>query len=123
MKVVYVAGPYRSKKGINGIRDNINHAMDVARILWKEGYAVICPHGNTAFMDGKDIKAKVFLDGDLELLKRCDAMVLVGDWKNSKGTVGEVTYAKEYLDIPIFEWSELTKTALHNHSDKFLILE
>ena len=51
MLVAYVAGPYRSET-IYGIEQNIQRAKRLAAELWKRGYAVICPHANSAFMDG-----------------------------------------------------------------------
>jgi hypothetical protein len=51
LKIAYVAGPYRAKTKI-GIILNILRARKVAKELWKMGYAVICPHSNSALMDG-----------------------------------------------------------------------
>ncbi len=104
MKVVYVAGPYRSPGGPWGVRENIDYATRVARELWLLGLAVICPHANTAWMDGPQLAVnehgavcgsgdEVFLRGDLELLSRCDAIVLVGKWRESSGAKTEYLQA------------------------------
>ena len=50
--VAYISGPYRSTEGINGIQENITRARNVATKYWRKGYAVICPHMNSAMMDG-----------------------------------------------------------------------
>jgi len=116
--VLYLAGPYRSKDGIWGVRQNIARATEVARELWLMGYAVICPHSNTAFMDGGDAwsggdTAHVFLEGDLELVRRSDLMVLLPGWETSRGVAGEKALAEE-LDLPVFVWPR-DRALLENH--------
>ncbi|HQE20292.1 MAG TPA: hypothetical protein PK607_17460, partial [Aggregatilineales bacterium] len=69
--LVYVAGPYRAAT-VDGIRENIEAARRVARRLWQAGYPTICPHMNTAFMDGA-APDEVWLQGGLVILERCDA--------------------------------------------------
>ena len=107
MKVAYVAGPYRAKT-INGIWCNIERAKLLAADLWKMGYAVICPHANTAFMDGATTSnqaddSHVWLKGDLEILKRCDCIVMIPGWEQSEGATAEMQYACAH-DIPVFIW-------------------
>ena len=102
MKVIYVAGAYRSSLGMWGVRENIHAAMRVARSIWEMGHAAICPHGNTAYMDGGDIPAQMFLDGDLEIVRRCDAVFMLEGWRESQGAVGEYRFALEH-EIPTFE--------------------
>jgi hypothetical protein len=95
LKVIYVAGAYRSKS-INRIWENINHAMVEARKLWLNGWAVICPHANTAFMDEMPQTDEMFLQGDLEILKRCDAIYMLQGWEKSVGAAGEYELAKKF---------------------------
>ncbi len=103
MKLAYVAGPYRSPTEY-GIRQNIRRASDVALELWRAGYAVICPHANTAGWGGAHgLDDQVWLDGDLEILKRCDLVVVLLGWQNSKGTVVEVKVANTE-GIPVYFW-------------------
>lgn len=93
MEVVYVAGPYRSKDGMYGVKKNIDAAIDVARTLWVMGYVPICPHANSYMMDGADVDPEVFLDGDLELVRRSDSVCLLPGWEKSDGARGEVFLA------------------------------
>jgi len=107
MKIAYVAGPYRGKSKIKLINQlqvmrNIIAARKVAKELWKLGYAVICPHSNTALFDGI-VHDQTFLDGDIEILKRCDIIVLIGGWTNSRGTIGEYCVARD-AGIQAYEW-------------------
>lgn len=83
MKVIYLAGPY-SGYSINDVHDHIEEARRVSRKLWMAGYAVVCPHMNTAYMDGEDTWG-VFLEGDLEIMARCDIVVMLPGWRGSKG--------------------------------------
>lgn len=103
MKLAYVAGPYRSEYGPNGIYENIHKARSVAVHLWHMGFAVICPHTNTAFMDGDmaHSDAAKWLEGDLEILRRCDLVVAMPLWVTSHGAVGEVEEARR-LGIPVY---------------------
>ena len=102
MKILYVAGKYRSSEGMRGVWENIEIAGSVAVQLWRMGFAVICPHKNTAFFDGVD-DAKMFITGDLEMIKRCDGVVTCPNWKNSEGAREEVHFSKSRA-IPVYAW-------------------
>ena len=105
MKVVYIAGPYRSKT-ISGVVQNIRNAEKIALKYWKLGYAVICPHKNTSLLDGY-CDDKIWLEGDLEILKRCDIIVMMSNYIKSSGSASELNFAKENnIDI-IFDDEEL----------------
>jgi len=68
MKVLYICGPYRGRRLVNIVR-----ARSAALFVWRCGGVALCPHLNTAFFDGK-MPDQVWLDGDLELLSRSDAI-------------------------------------------------
>lgn len=89
MIVVYIAGPYRSGT-VNGIYENIQKARAAAVEYWRANYVVICPHLNSAFMDGAIFSGacddSIWLNGGLELLKRSDIIVMLPGWKNSEGS-------------------------------------
>jgi nucleoside 2-deoxyribosyltransferase len=100
MKVVYVAGPYRGRSAWE-IEQNIRKAEELALEVWRSGAAAICPHANTRYFQGAAPDA-VWLDGDLEILARCDAVILVDGWGMSEGTTAEIRFAKE-TGIPVFK--------------------
>jgi hypothetical protein len=100
MKLAYVAGPYRAASE-SGVVSNIRAAEAVAIELWKAGYAVICPHKNTALFGGL-MPDDTWLQGDLVMLKRCDLVVLVPGWYKSEGTRQEVLTARD-TNIPVYE--------------------
>lgn len=116
MKVAYVAGPYRAKT-IYGITQNIEKAKKLAVKLWKKGYAVICPHANSALMDGA-CDDSAFLDGGLELVRRSDFIVLVDGWKDSTGTLKEIELANE-LGIPVYHEEDIVAINLSQLKLKF----
>lgn len=101
MKVAYIAGPYRSNT-VHGIVENIRKAEAVAIKYWQLGYAVICPHKNTALFDGL-ASDHVWLEGDIEILKRCDAIVMMQGWEKSSGASKEKLIATEYGIEVIYE--------------------
>ncbi|MEW6047307.1 MAG: DUF1937 family protein [Bacillota bacterium] len=100
-EVAYVSGPYRAATP-PGIWANIMRARDVAMDLWRMGYIAICPHLNTMLFDGIREDAD-WLAGDLEILRRCDLVVLVPGWRESAGARAEVEEARR-RGIPVYEW-------------------
>jgi hypothetical protein len=96
MKIVFISGPYRGD-----VNANIEHAKQAAIRLWQVGYAVICPHLNTAHFDGLCDDA-VWLVGDLEILSRCDIIYMLRGWENSSGARDEFQKAI-LLNIPILQ--------------------
>lgn len=103
--LAYIAGPYRDPRGAHWIGENIHRARRVAADMWARGYAVICPHLNTSLMDGL-CDDSAFLDGTLEMLRRCDLVVLTYDWHHSAGAIREVNEAM-MLRIPVYQWPRL----------------
>ena len=99
LTVVYIAGPYRADT-INATLTNIARARESALSVWRAGYVALCPHLNSALMDGA-VPDQTFLDGDLELLARCDAMLCLTGAEKSEGTTHETQRARE-LQIPIY---------------------
>jgi hypothetical protein len=84
---VYISGPYRAKT-VYGVQQNIEAAREYALKYWKQGHAVICPHANTALMDG-ELPDASWLAGDIEMLKRCDCIVMMPTWSASEGASKE----------------------------------
>lgn len=100
MKVIYVAGPFRGPSAW-AIEQNIRRAEELALEVWRAGYACICPHTNTRFFQGA-APDHVWLEGDLELVCRCDALLLTEDYARSSGARAEREYAVA-RGIPVFE--------------------
>lgn len=106
--LVYVAGPYtavESGEELLTVDYNIEAARKVAAALWDDGHFVICPHANTAHFE--DIATKTsyddFLEGCYRMIRKCDAVVLLPNWKLSGGARKEMNLAR-HLGLPIYVW-------------------
>lgn len=99
MKVVYIAGPFRGKSHWE-IAENIRNAERLALEVWRMGAVAICPHANTAHFQNA-APDEVWLNGDLELLARCDAVLMTPDWMRSRGANEEHDFALA-RKIPVF---------------------
>ncbi len=100
IKLVYIAGPYTGKTPWE-IECNIHRARVVGAKVAALGALPVIPHANTAHFDNIQ-PASFFIEGTLELLRRCDAVVVLENSQASKGTQGEIAEAKR-LGMPLFE--------------------
>jgi len=98
MRVVYLAGPFRGKDHWE-IAENIRNAERLALEVWKMGAACLCPHANTAHFQNA-APDEVWLNGDLEMVLRCDAMLMTPDWQRSSGATTERSLAMQHR-IPV----------------------
>ena len=105
MKLVYIAGPYRSQT-IWGVEQNVQAAQHAgAQVMRVPGLYPVIPHMNTRHMEGIVDDSHV-LAGTLEMLRRCDAVLVIEGWKNSEGARGEVDEAVR-LGLPVlYEWGD-----------------
>ncbi len=102
MKLIYIAGPYRSTTEWQRVQ-NIRDAEAAALSVWRAGGAALCPHKNTAMFGGAyGLEDKVWLEGDIEMLGRCDGVLLCANWQLSDGTTSERLAAVDRA-IPIAE--------------------
>lgn len=108
-----VDGPPREQDGVDvgpgdeAVIENIRHAERIAIACARARVYYHCPHLNTAHMSGDDIPNErshggilpggededFFLAMDLNTLRRCDAILMIGDWRNSGGALGELEQA------------------------------
>lgn len=89
-KIVYIAGAYSGN-----VEDNILTAREAAIKVWELGFTVICPHLNTAHFD-KDCKCRYedYIEGDLQILERCDILLMLPNWHKSKGATEELRFVE-----------------------------
>ena len=123
MKIAYIAGPYRAPT-VYETTQNIQRAREVAAEFWKMGYAVICPHLNSALMDGI-VPDGIFLAGDREFIRRMrpgDLFVLLPGWRESAGTMAELDLAVS-LGLIVVEWSAVEQKARKLAQAGVLIME
>jgi len=101
MPAVYIAGPYRSHTKA-GIDANITVAKKVGALASLKGWSAVIPHANTAHLDEvAQLPDEFWLAATMELLRRCDAIVLCPGWQRSSGTLAEVAEA-ERRGMPIY---------------------
>ena len=106
--IIYLATPIRPKNG-KTVEENVQNAKRLALELWVRGYTVICPAANSDLpisLAEKELEADRWLNGDMEILARCDAMVVSPGWESSDGVRGELVCARIY-DIPVYFYPNL----------------
>lgn len=106
--LIYVAGPFRGATPLD-VRRNVEAARDLGlRVAQCGGYPMI-PHTMTAEFD-KQLTDQFWLDGTMEMLRRCDAIILLPTWKQSTGAKAEAEEARTRM--PTFHtdfdgWSDV----------------
>lgn len=102
-KLVYIAGPI-SAPTESGVQANIDRGRDAGLKVWKLGAVAIVPHLNTpgSYLNAGGISVEEIYLGDLVILERCDAMLRLPGWENSRGVGYETAWA-QYHQIPIFD--------------------
>lgn len=99
MKLVYIAGPYTADNDILTLR-NIHAAEEHGKQVALRGFVPLIPHKNTALWDFD----KRFAHWDhttwieqicFPLLRCCNAVLVTGDFANSKGTMMEIQHAAQ----------------------------
>ena len=103
IRLIYVAGRYRAPT-FEGIAQNISAAREVGVSMARLGWYPVIPHCNTAHMElnTPEHGDEFWLAGTLELMTRCDAVVLIPGWGSSEGTKGEIAKA-EALGLPVYK--------------------
>ena len=101
MKVIYVAGKYRDTRGEWYVMQNIRSAERIALQIWKLGGVALCPHMNTRLFGGT-LPDDIWLRGDKELIKRCDALFQMRNALDSEGAKAEINLAKT-LGMPVLK--------------------
>ena len=99
--LIYVAGPYRAPTTW-GINCNIHKARLWGAELAKLGVYPVIPHSNTSHFDGI-AEDKLWLDGTMQLLHRCDAAIFIEGWKDSSGARAEMERALSIQMMPVFD--------------------
>jgi hypothetical protein len=99
MRVVYIAGKFRGPHAW-AIECNIRAAENTGMMVAELGAMPLIPHANTRFFHGA-LPDAFWLEGTLELLRRCDAVFTVSNWAGSKGARAEVDEAAR-LGLPVF---------------------
>ena len=110
--VVYLSGKLSDPNPKLQAR-NISCARVMSAILWNLGFTVICPHTNAPqAIVGCKCSYDDYLEGDIQLMLRCDCVFMMSGWMSSKGSVIEHQAAADKR-LPIFYDTK----ALLKHAD------
>jgi hypothetical protein len=105
--LVYIAGPYRGD-----VKNNVEAAENCAAMVAVLGIGFVCPHSNGRPHDWLELPDEYWLSMTMEIMRRCDAVLLVEGWEKSHGVIAEKKEA-ERLGIPvILDVDELEKFIL-----------
>jgi nucleoside 2-deoxyribosyltransferase len=110
--LVYVAGPYRGD-----VKRNVALAETNAARLTLNSIGFICPHSNGNPHDHLDLPDQYWIESTLEIMRRCDALLVVGDWAKSEGTIGEIGEARKLGKPIFFHWLDVVQWAGECKSD------
>jgi len=90
-KSVFICAPYAGNN--YEVRQNIDRAKQIARMLWDAGYLPICPHTSASFFSELTEREQA-LDYCLNLLDGCDYIYIDLENGITAGMTGEIAYAK-----------------------------
>ena len=96
MKRIYVAGPY-SAGNVMDVLHNIRKGIRMSYIIFAEGYAPFSPwlDFHYVLMDNPErLTIKDFYEYSLAWLEVSDAVFVLPDFENSKGTLAEIERAR-----------------------------
>lgn len=85
--VLYIAGPFRAANAWL-VEQNVRRAEEAALRAAELGWVPLCPHSMTRFFDGT-LTDEYWLAATLELLRRCDAILMLPGWQGSAGARAE----------------------------------
>lgn len=91
MMLIYIAGPYRAADAWR-IAENVHRAETVATMVWEAGHYALCPHANARHASAH-VTDTQYLAGTMEMMCRCDAVIVLPGYEGSAGTVGEIVEA------------------------------
>jgi hypothetical protein len=98
---VYVAGPYSADNVMSVLR-NMGRGIRETERLFAAGHDPFCPWVDYHYEFVGDHDKRRYYEYSLAWLEVSEAVVLVGDWRTSAGTLKEIARAVE-LGIPVFE--------------------
>ena len=105
MAAVYIAGPFRGANAWE-IEQNVHRAETIAAKVCHLGALAVCPH--TMFRNFQGLLPdELFLDATLELMRRCDAVLMTDDWRKSVGARAEEADALDCCKRVFYDFGDL----------------
>lgn len=115
-KIFYLAGPMSGKEGYNS-----EAFIEAANELRQRNYQIVSPWEIAQTLPGTpgDLPYETYVKADIIAMLRCDAVVTLRDWQESRGARMEVALA-DWLGMHVFhlnsEW-ELTLSRKYGNQD------
>lgn len=100
MKYIYIAGPYTGKTHDHlsyfEIDRNIQQAVEAAAQLALHGIPFFCPHQHSAHFEVivPSVQPDFWYNLDVHFLEKCDAILLLPRWQESRGAQAEKLLAE-----------------------------
>ena len=102
MKLVYIAGPFTAPNAW-AIEQNVRKAEEAGLWVAEHGAMPIISHANTRFFTGL-CTPEFWYAGTMELLRRCDGIMLLPNWELSHGAFREAGEA-ERLRLKVWDYA------------------
>jgi hypothetical protein len=98
MSIIYISGPY----SVGDRLENVSKAIDIAEQISAAGHTCFIPHLNHFWNERHEHDYNFWMDQDLDMLSRCDALVrMPGDSPGADEEWGKAIA----LGIPVFFWT------------------
>lgn len=107
LATVYISGPF-SAPTIQGQVWNQREASAYATRLLEMGFAPLCPHTNV--LEIGRLTYEEIMAVDFALLRQCDAIFLMPNWRESPGAVREEAHAQAHGVLVFEDLDELART-------------
>lgn len=97
--LVYLSGPI-TPWGDQTVEMNVAVAVDYFCELIRYGIPAIAPQLGAAFPSCHEIDYRIWMEYDFAVIDKCTHMLMLPNWKESKGATEELGYAVAH-NIPI----------------------
>lgn len=99
LPMAYLSAPMSAPAAIDRMHHYLN-ARRASHELWEAEVLHYCPHTNSPSIGSSDVGYESWMAMDLEVLRRCDFIVMAGNWNESPGCRRELAMAM-HLGLPI----------------------
>ena len=97
--LVYISGPISPSNGLI-VERNVVNALEVFFDLSRRRIPAFCPHIQAIYPSAHQIDYRLWMDYDLAVIDRCTHMLMLENFRESKGALEEMAYAVK-IKIPI----------------------
>jgi hypothetical protein len=95
----YLSGPMSAELALDRALNRFK-AIQASTQLWEAAILHYCPHAASPAIGSTDVDYETWMAMDIEILRRCDWILLLDDWAKSEGCRREFNVAMN-LGIPV----------------------